>query len=94
MLVFWVSAGPGCGLGHPLSLSVHVHGRRCGRHSGLFFEVFYRQLANQKTKSTPFVERASTALVRPRNYSNAPRLAMRFRGSPSYWAAYALISKE
>ena len=59
--------------------------------SGLFFEVFYRQLANQKTKSTPFVERASTALEQA-------QLQMRrdggFRGSPSYWAAYALISKE
>lgn len=59
--------------------------------SGLFFKVFYQQLANQKTKSTPFVERASTALEQA-------QLRMRrdggFRGSPSYWAAYALISKE
>ena len=59
--------------------------------SGLFFEVFYQQLASQKTKSTPLVERAAAALEQA-------QLRMRrdggFRGSPSYWAAYALISKE
>jgi CHAT domain-containing protein len=59
--------------------------------SGLFFEVFYQELAKQKTRLTPFVERASTALEQA-------QLRMRrdggFRGSPSYWAAYSLISKE
>lgn len=59
--------------------------------SGLFFEAFYQELAKQKSRLTPFVERASTALEQA-------QLRMRhdggFRGSPSYWAAYSLISKE
>jgi CHAT domain-containing protein len=59
--------------------------------SGLFFEVFYQQLAKQKTKSTPFVERAATALEQTQQRM---RRDGGFRSSPSYWAAYALISKE
>jgi CHAT domain-containing protein len=59
--------------------------------SGLFFEVFYQQLAQQKAKSTPLVERAATALEEAQQQM---RRDGGFRGSPSYWAAYALISKE
>ncbi len=59
--------------------------------SGRFFEVFYECLRRQSLRGGPVVEQASNALQQA-------QLEMRrdtgYRRSPSYWAAYSLISKE
>ena len=59
--------------------------------SGRFFEAFYESLKRQRPNGASVVEQASIALQQA-------QLEMEgetgYRRSPSYWAAYSLISKE
>jgi len=59
--------------------------------SGRFFEAFYQHLKRQNLHGGSVVEQASIALQQA-------QLEMKretgYRRSPSYWAAYSLISKE
>jgi CHAT domain-containing protein/predicted negative regulator of RcsB-dependent stress response len=59
--------------------------------SGRFFEVFYEGLRRQNPQGNSIVEQTSVALQQA-------QLEMKrdngYRRSPSYWAAYSLISKE
>ena len=59
--------------------------------TGHFFEVYYGQLAKLRTRSIPLVESAAMALEQAQQ---TMRKEGGFRGSPAFWAAYAMISKN
>jgi tetratricopeptide (TPR) repeat protein len=59
--------------------------------SGRFFEAFYGHLKKQNAHAGSIVERASIALQQAQMEM---RRETGYRRSPSFWAAYSLISKE
>lgn len=59
--------------------------------SGRFFASFYRYLQAAKPASGTLVQRAATALAQAQMQMKS---ASGYRSSPSFWAAYSLISKE
>ncbi len=59
--------------------------------SGRFFSSFYSHLELNKSKAGNLAERAAVALQKTQLDMQR---SVGYRSSPSFWAAYSLISKE
>ena len=57
--------------------------------SGQFFSIFYRHL--RAVQSGSLAKRAAAALSEPQAEMQR---ASGYRSSPSFWAAYSIVSKE